>query len=203
MDRLFSTKSGSSVVSSSSAAQPALNAGASSSSTPQPTLTAVHSPNSGDAGAAEQSVVKLECLQDVRRWLATIEVVRCNVDIRPLREAVAVLSRTPRPRKEEVRPFLSEWSVDRLRQGNEELLRELIQDFQDKVAQAAQKLQEQLANNPVVLATVVPSPVVLATVVPSSGAQFDTSGVTSAEQPVSSSSVQPPAPPVYSCLLQY
>ena len=62
------------------------------------------------------------------------------------------------------------------------VLPELMRDFQDKVVQAAQKLQAQLANNPVVLATVVPS---------SGAQQFDTSGVTSVEQPVSSSSEPP------------
>jgi len=96
MDRFLSSKSGSASGSSSSAAQPARTASTSAAS------DAAHA----DPGGAEQRGLKLECLQDVRRWLANEEVVNSNLDTGLLREAVAVLTRTPKPRKEEVRPLL-------------------------------------------------------------------------------------------------
>ena len=62
---------------------------------------------------------------------------------------------------------------------------EVMKELEQKVVQAAPKLQEQLANNPGVFATVVPS----------SAAQPGTSSVASAEQPAISSSEQPSRKP--------
>ena len=61
MDRFLTSKSGSSSVSSGSAVQPARTVSAPASS---------DSAHQG-SGSAEQPAAKLECLEDVRRWLAT------------------------------------------------------------------------------------------------------------------------------------
>ena len=83
MNRFFTSKSS---ASSSSAVQPALgSASASSSSAVQPAM--------------------LNSLDNVQRWLSTEEVLSSNLDTCPVREAVAVLTRTPRPRQEEVQPL--------------------------------------------------------------------------------------------------
>ena len=58
-----------------------------------------------DSGSAEQSAVTLECLKDVRRWMATPEVLNSNLDVGRVKEAVNVLSRAPRPKQEDVRPL--------------------------------------------------------------------------------------------------
>ena len=57
--------------------------------------------------SAEQPVVKVESVQDVRRWLATEDVINSSIDIGCVREAIAVLTKIPRPRKEDVRPLQS------------------------------------------------------------------------------------------------
>ena len=114
MDRFFSRKSGSSLGSSSSAAQPALTGSASSNSLAQPAVTpgscSAGASSSGggarqDLGSAEQLGVKMRCLQDVRRWLATEEVSGSNLDVGFVRQAVAVLTKAPRPRQEDVLPL--------------------------------------------------------------------------------------------------
>ena len=98
--------------------------------------------------SAEQPAMRVECLQDVRRWLTTDEVVHSNLDTGPLNEAVAVLSRSPRPRQEEVRPLQSKWGVTQTKKGKIRPLAEVISEFERKVVVAAQKFQQQLASNP-------------------------------------------------------
>ena len=118
MDRLFSRKGSSSAASSSSAAQPAL------------------------------SEVKIERVQDVQRWLSTGKVSSGNLEIGSVREAVAALTRAPRPRAEDVRPLLGKWRVEQMRQRRCRPLPERVKDLEDKVIRAAQKLQAELANKP-------------------------------------------------------
>lgn len=165
MDRCFTSKSGSSGASPGSSAHPARTASISASG------DAAHE----DIGSAEQPAVKLNCLQDVRCWLASQEVVNSNLDIAPIREAVAVLSRTPRPKKKDVRPLQSKWSVVQRNQGKPRPSAEVINEFEHKVLQAAQKLQQQLASDLGKLAAVAPN----------SAAQPATSIVAGAVQPAS------------------
>ena len=138
MDRFFTSKSRSSTASSGSAAQPARTASA----------TASNDAARQGSGSAEQPAVKLECLQEVRRWLATEEVVSSNLDTGPVREAVAVLTRTPRPRQQEVQPLQNKWGVAQQHRRKRRPLPEVISECERKVVQAAQKLQQQLASNP-------------------------------------------------------
>ena len=58
-----------------------------------------------DPDNAEQLAVKIECLQDVGRWLATGKVSSSDLKIGSFREVVAALTRAPRPRKERYAVF--------------------------------------------------------------------------------------------------
>ena len=53
----------------------------------------------------------LNSLQDVCSWLATQAVSSSDLDMESVREAVAVLTRAPRPKREDVRPLLRKWLV--------------------------------------------------------------------------------------------
>ena len=101
-----------------------------------------------DPDNAEQLAVKIECLQDVGRWLATGKVSSSDLEMGSVREAVAALTRKPRPRREDVRPLLGKWRVQQKRQQEDRPLAEIIRDLEDKVIRAAQKLQAELASKP-------------------------------------------------------
>ena len=58
-----------------------------------------------DPDNAEQLAVKIECLQEVGRWLVIGKVSSNDLEIGSVREAVAALTRAPRPRKEDVLSF--------------------------------------------------------------------------------------------------
>ena len=111
--------------------------------------------SSSSAAQAALSEVKIECVQDVQRWLSTGKVSSGNPEIGSVREAVAALTRAPRPRAEDVRPLLGKWRVEQKRQGKFRPLAEIIKDLEDKVIRAAQKLQAELANKSVEHATIV------------------------------------------------
>ena len=85
-----------------------------------------------DPDNAEQLAVKIECLQDVGRWLATGKVSSSDLEIGSVREAVAALNRKPRPRREDVRPLLDKWRVQQKRQQEHRPLAEIIRDLEDK-----------------------------------------------------------------------
>ena len=60
---------------------------------------------------ATSSDLKITCIRDVQRWLASEAIARYSTaDLESIREAAAALS-TPKPRKEDVRPFLNKWQV--------------------------------------------------------------------------------------------
>ena len=101
-----------------------------------------------DPDNAEQLAVKIECLQDVGRWLATGKVSSSDLEMGSVREAVAALTRKPRPRRVDVRPLLGKWRVQQKRQQEDRPLAEIIRDLEDKVIRAAQKLQAELASKP-------------------------------------------------------
>ena len=105
--------------------------------------------SSSSAAQAALSEVKIECIQDVQRWLSAGKVSSGNPEIGSVREAVAALTRAPRPRAEDVRPLLGKWRVEQRQQRKHRPLPEIIRDLEDKVIRAAQKLQAELANKPV------------------------------------------------------
>ena len=94
---------------------------------------------------------------------------------REVREAIAVLTRALRPKKEDVEPLLGKWRVQQKRQGKKRPLAETIKDLEDKVIRAAQKLQAELANKPETMLAV-------------SAAQPAATCVSSAAQPASADS---------------
>ena len=61
--------------------------------------------------------VKIECVRDVQRWLATVNVSSGNPEVGSVREAIAVLTRPLGPRAGEVRPLLRLWGVQQMKQN--------------------------------------------------------------------------------------
>ena len=88
---------------------------------------------------------KIECVRDVQRWLATVNVSSGNPEVGSVREAIAVLTRVPRPEAAEVRPLLRQWGVEQRKQKKKRPLADTIRDFEEKVIEVAQKQQAVLA----------------------------------------------------------
>ena len=60
---------------------------------------------------ATSSDLKITCIRDVQRWLASEAIARYSTaDLESIREAAAALS-TPKPRQEDVRPFIKKWQL--------------------------------------------------------------------------------------------
>ena len=92
---------------------------------------------------AISSRLKLSSIREVRRWLAEEPIASCSsTGIQRLREAVAVLSQ-PKPRKQDVRPLQSKWQVAFRKNKNPRPLGDVLEEFQDKVIEAAQELQDE------------------------------------------------------------
>ena len=104
MDRFLSPKGSSSAASSCSAAQPALPPVSSAN------ILAAHDgcpvDSGGEDGRGMTLEVKIECVRDVQRWLATVNASSGNPEVGSVREAIAVLTRAPRPQAEDVRLLL-------------------------------------------------------------------------------------------------
>ena len=123
---------------------------AASSSSGQPDKPAT-APTSTSHSSAEQpatpSHLKISSIHDVQRWMAEEPIASySSADAQRLREAVAVLS-NPKPRKEDVRPLQSKWQVAQQVDRNPRPLRDVIQEFQTKVIDAAKKLQLELSDS--------------------------------------------------------
>ena len=103
--------------------------------------------SSSSAAQAALAEMKIECIQDIQRWLSMGKVFSGNLQIGSVREAVAALTRPPRPRAEDVRPLLGKWRVEQMQQREHPPLPEIIRDLEDRVIRAAQKLQAELVNN--------------------------------------------------------
>ena len=90
---------------------------------------------------------KIVSIRDVQRWLAKEPIASCSsADVQHIREAAAVLSH-PKPRQEDVRPLQSKWKVRQTKGKKLRTLREQLKEFQDKVINAAKKLQQQLSDS--------------------------------------------------------
>ena len=60
---------------------------------------------------ATSSDPKITCIRDVQRWLASEAIARYSTaDLESIREAAAALS-TPKPKQEDVRPFMGRWQL--------------------------------------------------------------------------------------------
>ena len=93
---------------------------------------------------ATSSDLKITCIRDVQRWLASEAIARYSTaDLESIREAAAALS-TPKPRQEHVRPFMERWQLGPCRAKTHY---EMVQEFKGKVIKAAQKLQQQLRDS--------------------------------------------------------
>ena len=66
-------------------------------------------PSSSAEQPATSSDLKIICIRDVQRWLASEAIARYSTaDLESIREAAAALS-TPKPKQEDVRPFMGRW----------------------------------------------------------------------------------------------
>ena len=93
---------------------------------------------------ATSSDLKITCIRDVQRWLASEAIARYSTaDLESIREAAAALS-IPKPRQEHVRPFMERWQLGPRRAKTHD---EMVQEFKGKVIKAAQKLQQQLRDS--------------------------------------------------------
>ena len=94
------------------------------------------------------SQLKIVSIRDGQLWLADESIANCSsADVQRIREAAAVLSR-PKPRQEDVEPLQSKWQERQQTKGKKRRrLGEVLKEFQDKVINAAQKLQQQLSDS--------------------------------------------------------
>ncbi len=116
--------------------RPASVASGSGSSAEQPAIL----PSSA-AQPATPSYSKTLSIRDVQRWLGEEPIVSCNsAGAQRVREAVAVLSQS-KPRQEDIRLLQKEWHVEHLQNKKFRSHADLIQELQDKVMNAAKKLQ--------------------------------------------------------------
>ena len=83
----------------------------------------------GDDGATEKPEAKFECVRDVQRWLATVSVSSGNPAVGSVREAIAVLTRVPRPKAVDVRLLLRQWGVQ---QKSVRPMADIIRHFEEK-----------------------------------------------------------------------
>ena len=104
---------------------------------------------------ATPSDSKILSIRDVQRWLAQEPIASCiSADAQRIREAVAVLLH-PTPRKEDVRPLQPQWHIARQRDRKQRSPEDVLQELEDKVIKAAQKVQHNMsdsAGQPAVLA---------------------------------------------------
>ena len=92
---------------------------------------------------AISSDLKITSIRDVQRWLDSEAIASYStVDLESIREVAAVLANSTR--KEDVRPFLKKWQVERKRDSKHN---ELLQELKGNVIKAAQKLQQQLSDS--------------------------------------------------------
>ena len=85
---------------------------------------------------AAQPTATRSCLRDVWWWFATEQLCYTNCDIASIIEAAAALTRSSRPRANDVRPLLCRWRVKQQRQGHDMPLSEILSDLEDQVIQA-------------------------------------------------------------------
>ena len=102
-------------------------------------------PETTAADSVSQRAATFECLEDLRRWSATIKCSSDHRELLSLREALAVLTSPPRPRHEDVRPLLSKWRVAQMQQGKRIPSAE-IRDLEDNAIHVAGNVQAKLAH---------------------------------------------------------
>ena len=126
------------------------SAASSSSGRMEPPAT-VSSSSSRAEQPATPSNLKIGSIRDVQRWLAEYPFLMSasgrSAEVRRIREAVAVLSTHPKPRQEDVRPLQSKWQVAQTKAKKPRPLGEVLQELNNKVIKAAQKLQQQLPDS--------------------------------------------------------
>ena len=105
-------------------------------------------PTTSNSESAAQPLWNIERLRDVERWLSAEHVISSSIDTRHIREAVAILSAKPKPTWDDVRRVQNKWKIPQQIAQKARPLEDVITELQDKVVEAAQKLEQQLASCP-------------------------------------------------------
>ena len=96
------------------------------------------------SASSTPSQLKIVSIRDVQLWLS---IAKCSsADVQRIREAAAVLSR-PKPRQEDVRPLQKKWQVPQTIGSKWRPLGDVVEEFRDKVINAAKKLQQELSDS--------------------------------------------------------
>ena len=111
---------------------------------------------SSSAGSAERPATASQ-LKDVQRWLGEEPAASStSAEVQRIREAVAVLSR-PNPRQPDVQALQREWNVAFKKDKTWCKKADVVQELRSKVVEAAQKLQQQVPEDPAAAADPVRS----------------------------------------------
>ena len=101
-----------------------------SSGAKEPASSVEQAAESGVPSSDEQSAETFASIEAVHRWLKARDAVSNTPELQRLRDAVVVLTRKPKPRKEEVFPLCSAWIVRRQERKNNRPLATLITQLQ-------------------------------------------------------------------------
>ena len=83
---------------------------------------------------------------DIQRWLSTDELIESKIDTTAIREAVAVLTTTPAPKRHDVQPLLHKWGIVQKEAGKKRSLQAVVHDLEQTVRDAAAKMKQDLAS---------------------------------------------------------
>ena len=132
------------------------------------------------ASSVEQPAETFSSIAAVNRWL-TVQGAACNTpDFQKLRAAVSVLTKTGKPRKEEVSPLFKAWNVQQREQKRRRPLPTLITELQQAVITEGSRLRASLDGQTGAPASSAEQPAALA-------------GAASSVEPSASSAEQPAA----------
>ena len=94
--------------------------------------------------SVEQPAQTFSSIAAVNRWLTAQGAACSTPDLRKLRVAVSVLTKTPNPRQEEVSPLCSSWNVQQKNQRRRRPLPTLITELQQAVITEGSRLRASL-----------------------------------------------------------
>ena len=115
----------------------------SSSSAVQPDRTA-----STSTGSAAQPATQLLTIADVKCWLSSLPGRAANANVQRIMTAVAVLAKKPHPKRDDVKPLLPSWSVQRFIKKKDRPFADIISDLTKEVIDASNELKVSLAQEP-------------------------------------------------------
>ena len=109
-----------------------------------PASSLEHPAENNGPGSVEQPAKTFSSIAAVSQWLALQGAVRDTPDIRKLRKAASMLTKTANPRQEEVSPLCSSWNVRQKDQRRRRPLATLITELQQAVITEGSRLRASL-----------------------------------------------------------